>query len=67
MGLRLKDGISLERLRNYYNYEIHRDIVYLLAKQNYIIFEGNKILPTLKGWLLHNQVVKFLWDGLYPC
>ena len=67
MGLRLKKGIDLNKLKNIYNYGIYFDTIQTLTKQGLINFKDNKILPTLKGWLLHNQIVKFLWDGLYPC
>lgn len=63
MGLRLKEGISLNRIRQY-SYDINREALELLSRKNLIYFSENKIALTERGKYLHNQVVKFLWDNL---
>jgi len=71
MGLRLTEGIEMERLKER-GYKIKEEPLNLLVERGLLgikedIKEGQeiqKIALTKKGRFLHNQVVKFLWEAL---
>ena len=61
-GLRLKEGIDLDYLRNYIE-ESDRDFDSLLSKLKegaLIKIENERISLTLKGYLLSNEIITFL-------
>ncbi len=64
MGLRLKEGISLEELKNNYGYAIFEETLNSLKKEKLIEEKNKRISLTFKGKLLHNQVVALLWKNL---
>jgi len=71
MGLRLTEGIEMERLKEW-GYKIKEDLLNLLLERGLLEIkeetnEGHKVQKialTKKGRFLHNQVVKFLWEAL---
>lgn len=65
MGLRLKDGISLKKLKEKYKYSISKNTLDNLIKERLLERKDKKIWLTFKGKLLHNQVVALLWKNLY--
>jgi len=64
MGLRLTKGVNLKKLKTNYGYEIAPEVLRILKSQDFIEVNQNQIKLTLKGILLHNQVVRALWDGI---
>lgn len=65
MGLRLKEGISLRKLREEYNYSLSEEILDILVRENLIERKNERIRLTFEGKLLYNQVVSLLWKGLH--
>lgn len=63
MGLRLTKGIEFSKLEEL-NYKINEDALIYLYKRGFIDREPERFRLTDKGSLLHNQVVKFLWNNL---
>ncbi len=63
MGLRLTKGIEFSKLEEL-NYKINEDALIYLYKRDLIDREPERFRLTDKGSLLHNQVVKFLWNNL---
>ncbi|MCD6489787.1 MAG: radical SAM family heme chaperone HemW [Thermodesulfobacterium sp.] len=64
MGLRLKEGISLNLLKEKFNYTIPEVKADILIKKNLIEKRKGRIRLTFEGKLLHNQIVSFLWKSL---
>jgi len=64
MGLRLKEGISLNLLKEKFNYTISEVKADILIKKNLIEKRKGRIRLTFEGKLLHNQIVSFLWKSL---
>ncbi len=64
MGLRLKEGISIKRLREELRVSLSSQALTPLLTRGLLNLEGEKILPTLEGFLRHSLVVKYLWDHL---
>jgi oxygen-independent coproporphyrinogen-3 oxidase len=65
MGLRLKSGINLKKLKERYKYSISEETLNNLMKEKLLERKDEKIWLTFKGKLLHNQVVALLWKNLY--
>ena len=64
MGLRLKEGVSLNVLKEKFNYNIPKVKLDILIKKKVIEKEKERIRLTFEGKLLHNQVTSFLWESL---
>jgi len=62
MGLRLKKGFSLRRIERLLKKKIPLESLKLLQANGLIHIKGERITPTLEGFLRHNLVVKYLWQ-----
>ena len=58
--LRTSKGINLQVLREKYNYEIDKNIIYDLEKQNFVVNNGETIFLTTKGMLIADEIIKKL-------
>ncbi len=63
MGLRLTKGIEISRLEKG-GYKIREEVINYLHSKRYIYRDKERLWLTDRGSLLHNQVVKFLWNNL---
>jgi len=63
MELRLEEGLDIEELLKY-RVKIQETALLNLEKEGLIKRKNRKIKLTLKGMLIHNQVVSYLWDNL---
>lgn len=64
MGLRTSDGISLGELQANFACVIRKEAINLLIERGLSELEGERLKLTRKGWLLHSEVVRFLWRNL---
>lgn len=63
MGLRLTKGVEISKLEGY-GYKIVKSALTYLHLKGLIERDNNRFWLTERGSLLHNQVVKFLWNNL---
>jgi oxygen-independent coproporphyrinogen-3 oxidase len=64
MGLRLKEGIDMMELQEKHGVKIFEEALLNLKKEGLIKWENSRIKLTLRGKLVHTQVVAYLWDNL---
>ncbi len=66
MGLRLREGISLNRLRNEFGYEIHESTIRDLTGQEMILRnpDSNNLRVSANGRLILNSIIDKLTEGL---
>lgn len=64
MALRTDTGISLTVLQNQFGYRIGRDVLEVLCQQGYAQIHGDKFRLTKRGWLLHSEIVRYIWRNV---
>lgn len=65
VGLRIKEGISLETLKKYIKKDTFEECLpieklNMLIEEGYIVIENNRMKPTSKGYQYHNSVIRTL-------
>ena len=65
MGLRLKKGVDIERLRLLANFTINQLTIENLIKQQLIINKDNTIVLTDAGFNVSNEVIFRVIENIY--
>ena len=65
MGLRLKKGVDIERLRLFANFTVNQLIIENLIKQQLIINKNNTIVLTDAGFNVSNEVIFSVIENIY--
>ena len=65
MGLRLKKGVDIERLRLLANFNVNQLTIENLIKQQLIINKDNTIVLTDTGFNVSNEVIFRLIENIY--
>ena len=64
MGLRLKKGVDIERLRLFANFTVNQVTIENLIKQQLIIKKDNTIVLTDTGFNVSNEVISVSYTHL---
>lgn len=67
LSLRLKEGLSFDKLSEKYDYTPSKNFVYRVNKlkdENLVDFDGERISLTREGFLVSNTIINFLIDAI---
>ena len=67
LSLRLKEGLSFDKLSEKYDYTPSKNFVYRVNKlkdENLVDFDGERISLTKEGFLVSNTIINFLIDAI---
>ena len=62
MGLRTRKGFSTLRVKRLLGFFIPKEDLEPLLKEGLLALDGERVCPTLEGFLRHSLVVKYLWQ-----